>query len=135
MNFWQTSTYAYRTHDGGRTVVLALTMCHLFMTQAIIYGVRPSVDQRTMSRLLRRTPGFCNGVHTLEEWCRGIGDCPVTTTPVEIQWILRTLGIWRWHPIARVIRKRQDFGRGKARVGLKLVQKRTFLYRSVPNRL
>lgn len=78
--------------------------------------------------------GFAMGLILSGSGAGGLVLAPVTTALVAkfgIRWTLRVLGIWNLVvgiPVACVICKRQGFGRSDTRVGLKLVQKGTFLY-------
>lgn len=78
--------------------------------------------------------GFAMGFILAGNGAGGLVLAPMISSLISkygIRWALRALGIWNLIlglPVACIIRKRQGFGGGNTRVGLRLIKKGTFLY-------
>lgn len=114
-------------------------MWHLYLTQAVLYGVGSSMYYFPIISIapvyFDRHRGFAVGVIAAGSGVGGLVIAPVLQLLLDrygIRWALRVLGIWNFVagiPVSWVIKHRPGLGtRGRTRLDLRLVTSGTFIY-------
>ncbi|KAK7043104.1 hypothetical protein VNI00_008458 [Paramarasmius palmivorus] len=114
---------------------------HLFLTQAIIYGLGASMYYFPILAItpmyFDRHRGFAMGIVLAGSSVGGLVLAPVQQYFLDhygLQWTLRALGIWNFVvaiPVSMIVRHRSGVGfRSRTRIDNRLVKKGTFWYQA-----